>query len=267
MIGARGGADGEGRGQRGGEMTTLTGRVALVTGAAGGIGAATARALAAAGARVLATDLDETRVLQVAMAITAEGGEAVGRHLDVTHAPEVDAAIKDAVDRFGSLDILANVAGILDQTPVESLTAEVWDRVLNVNLKGTLLPSLAALKVMRARRQGRIVNLGSLAGEVGGIVAGANYAASKAGVITLTKSLARYAAQYGVLVNCINPGVIDTAMPASFPPERLAAMVEATPLKRLGRPEEVASVVVFLASDAASFITGTSIDVNGGIYM
>lgn len=248
-------------------MTVLENRAALVTGAAGGIGAATARALARAGARVLATDVDETRVLQVAEAIVADGGEAVGRHLDVTHPPEVEAVVKGAVERFGGLDILVNVAGILDLTPLESLTPEVWDRVLDVNLKGTLLVSLAVLKVMRSRRQGRIVNIGSLAGEVGGVIAGANYAAAKAGVICLTKSIAKHGAPFGVLVNCVNPGVIDTAMPASFPPERLAAMIEATPLKRLGRPEEIAGVVVFLASDAASFITGASIDVNGGIYM
>jgi 3-oxoacyl-[acyl-carrier protein] reductase len=175
--------------------------------------------------------------------------------------------MQEVVERFGALDILVNIAGVLDMTPLDRLTPEVWDRVLNVNLKGTLLPSQAALKVMRARRQGRIINLGSLAGEVGGVVAGANYAAAKAGVICLTKSLAKHAAPFGILVNCINPGVIDTAMPAAFPPEDLAAMIAATPLQRLGRPEEVASVVVFLASDAASFVTGTSIDVNGGLYM
>jgi 3-oxoacyl-[acyl-carrier protein] reductase len=248
-------------------MGALDGRAAVVTGAAGGIGSATTRALAEAGARVLATDIDEARVLQVAADISAGGATVVGRHLDVTHPPEVEAVVQEAVDRFGALDILANIAGILDMTPVDQLNAEVWDRVMGVNLKGTLLPSLAALKVMRPRRQGRIVNLGSMAGQLGGVVSGANYAAAKAGVICLTKSLAKHAAPYGILVNCINPGVIDTAMPAAFPPERLAEMIAATPLKRLGTPDEVASVVVFLASDGASFITGTSIDVNGGLYM
>lgn len=248
-------------------MGALDGRAALVTGAAGGIGAATVRALAEAGARVLATDIDEPRVLQVAESAATDGAAVLGRHLDVTHAPEVEAAVQDAVERFGALDILVNIAGILDLTPVDQLTPEVWDRVLNVNLKGTLLPSLAALKVMKQRRSGRIINLGSMAGQVGGVISGANYAAAKAGVICLTKSLAKHAAPSGILVNCINPGVIDTAMPAAFPPERLAAMIEDTPLKRLGRPEEVASVVVFLASDAASFITGTAIDVNGGLHV
>jgi NAD(P)-dependent dehydrogenase (short-subunit alcohol dehydrogenase family) len=248
-------------------MGVLDGRAAVVTGAAGGIGAATVSALAAAGASVLATDVDETRVLQLAENLSATGARVVGRHLDVTHPPEVEAVMQEVVERFGSLDILVNVAGVMDMTSVDDLTPEVWDRVMNVNLKGTLMPSLAALKVMKQRRSGRIVNLGSMAGQVGGVVAGANYAAAKAGVICLTKSLAKHGAPYGILVNCINPGVIDTAMPASFPPERLAEMVVATPLKRLGRPEEVASVIVFLASDAATFITGTSIDVNGGLYM
>jgi 3-oxoacyl-[acyl-carrier protein] reductase len=111
------------------------------------------------------------------------------------------------------------------------------------------------------------VNLGSLAGQVGGVVAGPNYAAAKAGVICLTKSLAKHAAPFGVLVNCINPGVIDTAMPAQFPPDRLAAMIRGTPLRRMGTADEVAKVVLFLASDAASFITGAAIDVNGGLHM
>ena len=206
-------------------------------------------------------------MLQIAEGLSADGREVVGRHLDVTHPPEVEAVVQEAVERFGQLDILVNIAGILDMTPLDQLTPEVWDRVLGVNLKGTLLPCLAAMKVMKPRRQGRIISLGSMAGQVGGVVAGANYAAAKAGVICLTKSLAKHGAPFGILANCINPGVIDTAMPASFPPERLEEMIAATPLKRLGQPAEVASVVVFLASEAASFITGTCIDVNGGLHM
>ena len=248
-------------------MRSLEGRVALVTGAAGGIGTATVRALLEAGSSVMATDVDETRVVQLASQLAADGASVAGRHLDVTHAPEVDAVIQETIERFGVLDILVNIAGILDLTALDQLTPDVWDRVLDVNLKGTLLPSLAAVRVMKPRRQGRIISLGSLAGEIGGVVAGANYAAAKAGVICLTKSLAKHGAPYGILATCVNPGVIDTAMPAAFPPDRLRQMVEETPLKRLGRPEEVASVIVFLASDGASFITGTSIDVLGGIYM
>lgn len=248
-------------------MGLIDGRVALVTGAAGGIGAATVRALADAGARVLATDVDRARVIELADSLAAAGGAVVGRPLDVTDSIAVEAAVQDAVARFGALDILVNTAGILDATPVDELGSNAWDRVIEVNLKGTLLPSLAALKVMKARRSGRIVNLGSLAGQVGGIATGASYAAAKAAVICLTKSLAKHAAPFGILVNCINPGVIDTAMPARLPPEQLAAMIEATPLKRLGRPDEVASVVLFLVSDAANFITGTGIDVNGGLHM
>jgi 3-oxoacyl-[acyl-carrier protein] reductase len=248
-------------------MGVLDGRAALVTGAAGGIGAATVRALLEAGASVMATDVDETRVLQLAADLAVGGAPVAGRHLDVTHQPEVEAVVQETIERFGALDILVNSAGILDQTALDQLTPDVWDRVLDVNLKGTLLTSLAALRMMKPRRHGRIISLGSLAGELGGVVSGANYAAAKAGVICLTKSLAKHGAPYGILATCVNPGVIDTAMPAAFPPERLARMIEDTPLKRLGRPEEVASVIVFLASDGASFITGTSIDVNGGIYM
>jgi 3-oxoacyl-[acyl-carrier protein] reductase len=137
-----------------------------------------------------------------------------------------------------------------------------------INLRGTLVCSQAALAAMIADgRGGAIVNLASLAGQVGGVVAGADYAASKAGVVALTKSLAKAAARYGVRVNAVNPGVIDTAMPAQFPPAARARMIEDTPLKRMGRPDEVASAIAFLASDDASFITGTTLDINGGLYM
>lgn len=245
----------------------IHGRVALVTGAAGGIGAATVRMLAAAGARVVATDVDEARVTGLANTLASTGGVVVGRRLDVADQTEVEAVVQETVDRFGRVDILVNIAGILDVTPIDQLDPDAWNRVMEVNLKGTLLSSLAALKVMKARRSGRIINLGSLAGQVGGIATGACYAASKAAVICLTKSLAKHGAPFGILVNCINPGVIDTLMPAALSPKQLAAMIEATPLKRLGSPEEVAGVVLFLASDAASFITGAAIDVNGGLHM
>lgn len=245
----------------------LEGRVALVTGAAGGIGSATVRALLEHGAAVLATDVDEGAAQGLSNRLAARGYRVAARHLDVTHLPEIEAVVEDVESRFGPLDILANIAGIFDQTPLDRLTAEQWDRVMDVNLKGVLLCSQTALKVMKARRRGSIINVGSLAGQVGGVAAGANYAASKAGAICLTKSLAKYAAPFNILVNCINPGVVDTTMPAQFPSELLAEMIENTPLKRIGRPEEVANVVVFLGSDLASFITGASIDVNGGIYM
>ncbi|MCC7106504.1 MAG: SDR family oxidoreductase [Chloroflexi bacterium] len=245
----------------------LNGRVALVTGAGGSIGAATIHSLVEQGAAVLATESDEAAVMRVVEPLASGGFPVAGRHLDVTHPPEIEAVVQNVEGRFGALDALVNLAGIFDQTPIDRLAPDQWDRVLDVNLKGALLCSQAALKVMRPRRRGWIVNVGSLAGEVGGIVAGASYAASKAGVICLTKSLAKHAAPFNILVNCINPGIIDGAMTAQFPPPALAAMVESTPLRRIGRPREVANVVVFLVSDLASYITGASIDVNGGIHM
>jgi len=248
-------------------MALLDGRVALVTGAAGGIGSATARALAEAGARVLATDVDEARVLQVAEGLSADGREVVGRHLDVTHPPEVEAVVYEAVERFGQLDILVNIAGVLDMTPLDQLTPEVWDRVLGVNLKGTLLPCLAAMKVMKPRRQGRIISLGSMAGQVGGVVAGANYAAAKAGLFGFSKSLAREVGSRNITVNCIAPGFIATDMTRSLTEKQQQYLMQQIPLGRLGQPEDVASAVAFIASPAAGYITGATLHVNGGMFM
>ena len=245
--------------------TGLAGTVAIVTGGSGGIGLASARALAAEGARVVLGDLNGEAVAAAA----AELGPGVAHAVtaDVSHAAGAQSLIDAALEHFGRLDVLVAGAGIHRATRLDAISVEEWDLLLAVNLRGVFLTAQAALRVMTPQRSGRIIALGSLAGQVGGLAASAAYASSKGGVIALTKSLARYAGPHGVTVNCVNPGVIDSPMTAGWPAEDLARLTASTPLGRTGTVEEVAAVVLFLASDAASFVHGAHIDVNGGILM
>jgi 3-oxoacyl-[acyl-carrier protein] reductase len=249
-------------------MQRFEGRVALVTGAAGGIGQAMCRRLADEGAAIAASDMDTALLSPLMAELGGRGVRTLALGLDVRQAGTARETVQRIVGELGRLDVLVNNAGVFAQTPVLEIDPERWDALMAVNLRGVLVCSQAAMRAMiDAGRGGAIVNLASLAGQVGGVVAGADYAASKAGVVALTKSLAKAAARFGIRVNAVNPGVIDTAMPAQFPPEARARMIEDTPLKRMGRPEEVASAIAFLASDDASFITGTTLDINGGIYV
>ena len=243
------------------------GEVALITGAAGGIGRACAIAFAQAGADLVLNDLDEATLAETRTAVRELGRWAVVAPADVSDSGAVQRMVDRAVSEFGRIDVLVNNAGVLRPVAFDRLTEEQWDQVMAVNLKGVFLCSQATLRVMSSQEAGVIVNIGSLAGQVGGVVAPADYAASKAGVICLTKSLAKLAAPFGVRVNCINPGLIETAMVGAFSPEQQERLIADTPLGRLGRPEEVASVAVFLASERASFVTGEAIQVNGGLHV
>ena len=240
----------------------LEGKTAVVTGGASGIGLACSRALAAEGATVVLADLDEEAVASAALEL---GGYAVAA--DVAKPEHARRIVEEAVGRSGGLDVLVACAGAFHATPFDRIEADEWDRIQNVNLRGVFIVAQAALKVMIPRRWGRIVTIASLAGQTGGLAAGASYAASKAGVAALTKSIARFAGPHGITANCINPGLIDTPMIAAWPPEVRERVVAQTPLGRVGRPEEVAAVVVMLASAGASFVHGAHIDVNGGLFM
>jgi 3-oxoacyl-[acyl-carrier protein] reductase len=242
----------------------LTGRTAIVTGAASGIGRSCARALAVEGARVVFADLDPGGAAEAA----SEAGEthaALG--VDVTDPDSVSALVSHTQRSFGTLDVLVTCAGVFHDTPLDRIAADEWDRILAINLKGTFLCAQAALRPMIAQRRGRIVTIASLAGQTGGLAAGAAYSASKAGVVALTKSIARFAGPHGVTANCVNPGIIDTPMTAGWPREAKERTVTATSLGRMGTAEEVAATVVWLASDAASFVHGAHVDVNGGLLM
>ncbi|HKP17193.1 MAG TPA: SDR family NAD(P)-dependent oxidoreductase [Gaiellaceae bacterium] len=242
--------------------TGLAGKCAIVTGGASGIGLACARALAGEGAAVVIADLNEEQAARAAEELAAHYVAA-----DVSKPAEARRVVEEAVAKAGALDVLVTCAGAFHATPLDRIEADEWDRIQAVNLRGVFLVAQAALAVMIPRGRGRIVTIASLAGQSGGLAAGAGYAASKAGVAALTKSIARFAGPHGITANCINPGIIDTPMIAGWPREVLERTVAQTPLGRVGKPEEVAAIVVMLASDGAAFVHGAHIDVNGGLFM
>ncbi|ADN01394.1 SDR family NAD(P)-dependent oxidoreductase [Spirochaeta thermophila] len=243
----------------------LKDRVALVTGSARGIGRAVALRLAQEGASVGIMDLKGTE--ETAQEFSSMGHKAVPLHADVTRYEEVASAVEKLVEAFGKVDILVNNAGIIVRGHVLDLSLEEWRKVIDVNLHGTFHCCKAVLPYMVKQNYGRIVNITSIAGKVGDITAAPAYGTSKGAVNTLTKSLARQLADYGITVNAVAPHAIETDMSAQWTPEQRKAVIDAIPLKRLGKPEEVAEAVVFLVSEGASFITGEILDVNGGYLM
>ncbi|MBA3671413.1 MAG: 3-oxoacyl-[acyl-carrier-protein] reductase [Gemmatimonadaceae bacterium] len=241
----------------------LTGRVALVTGSTRGIGRAIADALVAAGARVAVVGREATKAGEVAAQI---GGGAVGFGADVGDPASV-VALVDAVEKaFGQIDILVNNAGLTRDNILFRIKDDDWDTVLDANLRGAFVAIRAASRGMIKRRWGRIINIASIVG-ITGNKGQANYAASKAGLIGLTKSVAKELGSRNVLVNAVAPGFIETDMTAAMTPDARAALSGLIPLERLGAPADVASIVVFLASDHASYITGQTLVVDGGMVM
>ncbi|MGH7301919.1 MAG: 3-oxoacyl-ACP reductase FabG [Candidatus Rokuibacteriota bacterium] len=238
-------------------------KVALITGAAGGIGAATARRFAREGAHVAVNDARAEGLGTVAGEIRAAGVKALVLPGDVTKKAECDRMVQEVTRVFGRLDILINNAGINRDAMAAKMTEEQWDAVLSVNLKGTFLCAQAALPGMRERAWGRVVNTSSI-GSLGNI-GQSNYAASKAGVIGLTKTLALEYAKYGVTVNAVAPGPVMTAMLAGVPDAIRERIIAQVPVGRIASPDEIASVHVFLASDEAAFITGQVIFADGGM--
>ena len=250
------------------DSTELAGRVALVTGAGQGMGRAVAARLAAGGARVVVNDLNPESAQRTAQALADAGHDALAAPGDVTSSEDVRAMFAAARERYGGPHVLVNNAGILYPTSVEQIAPEEWDLVVAVNLTGTFLCSQAAIGPMREAGWGRIVNFSSTAGKNVSTVGGAHYTAAKAGVLGFTRHLAKEVAGYGITVNAVCPGLIDTEMVrAVISPERADAYASSFPIERLGEPGEVAELVAFLASDRASYITGASLDINGGDLM
>ncbi len=242
---------------------SVTGKVAMVTGSTRGIGRAIAEALAAAGAKVAVIGRVQARAEEAAGAI---GHGAQGFACDVTKADAVDAAVAAIEKSLGPIDILVNNAGVTKDNVFLRLTDGDWDLVLEANLKGAFRTIRAASRGMMKKRWGRIINISSVVGLIGN-KGQANYAASKAGLIGLTKSMARELASRGITVNAVAPGFIETDMTAALTAEQRDALSKQIPMERLGKPEDIAQAVLFLASDASGYITGQVLVVDGGMVM
>jgi 3-oxoacyl-[acyl-carrier protein] reductase len=248
-------------------MFDLKGRIAIVTGAARGIGFAAAEKLAENGASVVLGDLNEPLAQEAAGRLKAKGYEALAVRMDVGRNDSIREAIAAAVKAFGGIDIVVNNAGILSALSIEEMTREEWDKVLNVNLGGTFFVIQAALPFLKKSQNPRIINISSLTGRNGGFEGSMCYAASKGGVISITRGMARRLAPFNITVNAVCPGPTETEILKGYTPEAQERQRNVSLLRRLGQPEEIAAAICYLASTEAAFVTGAMLDVNGGAYM
>ncbi len=242
-------------------MNDLAGKTAWITGAAQGIGEAVSRILAEHGATVVGADLNLEAMQKTADRMQAEGLDVVAQRLDVANPQSILDAAAEIEAKYGGVDILVNNAGINNNTPIPEMTVEQWDRLMNIDLRGAHLCSQAATIQMMQKHAGRIVNIGSMAGQIGGLKVSPDYSAAKAGVICLAKSYARFGAQYGITANAVCPGFIETEMTKGRDDPSSVL------IGRLGTPLDIAKAVYFLVSDLGSYLTGTTVDVNGGLLM
>ncbi|WP_199084947.1 SDR family NAD(P)-dependent oxidoreductase [Bosea sp. ASV33] len=245
----------------------LSGKIAVVTGAGRGLGKAIAEVLAGRGAHVVITDRVIEPAEQTAASIRASGGKASPIAFDVAEPDQVEEAFGKIRAEFGRVDILINNAGIGDFVSFPEITPEKWDRMLNIHLKGSFNCCQAVLAGMKEQKYGKIVNVSSVAGKRGDFIGNAHYTAAKAGIIGLTKSLALYAAPFGVNVNAVAPGLFATELTDGMSSDMRATTISRIPAGRLGRPEEIGRATAFLVSDDASYIFGETLSVNGGSYM
>lgn len=244
--------------------TEFDGKVAVVTGAARGIGKEIATQFARKGAAVAVVDIDARGALATAEEI---GPNALVIACDVSRWEAVEAMVETVIAQLGRIDIVVNNAGICERVGIDDLSQEQWDRTLAVNLKGPFLVSKAAVRYMKAQDSGRIINIASIAGKIGGLMVGLHYTASKGGILALTRGLARELAPHKITVNSVCPAMADTEMGSLFRDDEKERYIAGVPLRRLATAWDIAAAVMYLASDAASYVTGEVIDVNGGIVM
>jgi 3-oxoacyl-[acyl-carrier protein] reductase len=245
-------------------------RVALVTGASSGIGRATAKEFARTGAKVVVHyNVSKADADAVVETITKGGGVALAIQADVSKKSEVENLVKATMDKFGTIDILINNAGaLIKRQSLEEMEEDLWDEVMDVNLKSIYLMTQAVIPIMKAKKYGKIINLTSIAARMGGGIGAAHYSASKGGILTLSKNMAKELAPHGIIVNAISPGIIDTRFHKRFTsPEIFNKFLESVVLKRAGTAEEVAWPILFLCSEYAAYIVGETIEINGGQLM
>jgi 3-oxoacyl-[acyl-carrier protein] reductase len=244
------------------------GKVAIITGSGQGIGHSIAKALAAEGASLIINDINLNAAHKTAEEIAEVfRAKVLSVRTDVADRDDIYSLMEFAIEHFGHIDILVNNAGICPLTKIEDISLQEWDEVLNINLRGVFFCCQAVTPIMKKQRRGKILNMASIAGKIGGISSGVHYSVSKAGVICLTKTFARALAPFGVTVNALAPGPIDTPMTQAFPVDVRTHLVQTTPLGRLGDVEDIAEAALFLLSDGAKHITGEILDVNGGLLM
>jgi 3-oxoacyl-[acyl-carrier protein] reductase len=239
----------------------LSNRVTIITGASRGIGAAIAQLLARHGAFIVIADINLIGAGKMEQKITNEGYIAVRTEVDIVSEVSINKMVNFTLEKYGKIDFLVNNAGVNNNTDIDEIKIEEWNKIINIDLRGTHLCSKAIIKEMIKNKFGKIVNIASLAGQIGGLKVGPDYTAAKAGVIGLTKSYARYGAKYGINVNAVSPGFIETDMTKGRDDPK------SVPLGRLGTPEDIARAVYFLLSPLSDYITGATIDVNGGLLM
>ncbi len=245
----------------------LTGKVALITGAGRGLGRAIAIRFAQSGALCGLTSRTIAQLSSVVREIEQTGGSATFFACDVSVREEVEACVAHVESQLGPVEILVNNAGVGYLGPIDQMNDTDWQRVLGTNLSSVFYFSRRVIPGMRDRRQGRIINIASISGQTGGLNSGVNYAASKGGMIAMTKKMARELAPYGVTVNAVAPGQIETDMGTDLPPKELERVRDLIPIGRLGVPDDIAHAVLYLAADESSYVTGETLNVNGGILM
>ena len=241
-------------------------RVAIVTGGAQGIGLAIATLLAQRGAKVALTDVTLDQAKSEAETLKAQASQALGGYCDVSKIDSIKASFKEVADTFGGIDILVNNAGILYSSPVEEITEKEWDLVMAIDLKGCFFCMQQALPYLKGREHPRIINISSVAGQMGSYASGMAYVAAKGGVLSMTYGMSRRLAPYKITVNAVCPGTIETEIIRQWTPEKIQELTSNIPLGTLGKAEDIAQAVAFLAADENDFITGEAISVNGGMY-